>query len=270
MSRSNRLRPRRGHPHPRTSAEVLQLAEGWELIEANSPVIPSSGVPVRAAADRNEELLCGICLEFMIDPVRTSCTHRFCRGCLASWYSQQGSPSCPLCRSTQTFEPVPDESLAKSINGLIMRCPLCFLTMPRQEALRHKSRCAVGNLPCSCPMCDSKRMPTSLPNALPPGAPSGLNQFVVVSRPRGADFFFVRPQGEYFIDANLFVHQATFTAIIEGSRRYWTCSDSSPILMPRVGELMVGVIPNSSSYSQQRVRIDRDASVAKFEKEKAN
>ena len=76
-----------------------------------------------------------------------------------------------------------------------------------------------------------------------PSLPEGLRSFVVVSRPRGSDFFFVRSEEDKSIrSSNVFIHKTTFTQIIQAARIYYKCKDKSPILMPRVGEYVVGVL----------------------------
>ena len=42
-------------------------------------------------------LRCGICLDFMNDPVNGDCGHPFCKGCLQT-SKISGNPKCPKCR----------------------------------------------------------------------------------------------------------------------------------------------------------------------------
>ena len=45
---------------------------------------------------------CPICLDTMINPVRTKCGHCFCRHCLEIWISEKGrrgSVGCPSCQA---------------------------------------------------------------------------------------------------------------------------------------------------------------------------
>ena len=45
---------------------------------------------------------CPICLDTMLNPVRTKCGHSFCKHCLEIWISEKGSRgkvSCPSCQA---------------------------------------------------------------------------------------------------------------------------------------------------------------------------
>ena len=46
---------------------------------------------------------CPICLEAMINPVRTKCDHGFCKLCLENWISEKGKRGrgvvCPSCQA---------------------------------------------------------------------------------------------------------------------------------------------------------------------------
>lgn len=47
-------------------------------------------------------LKCPICLDMMINPVRTKCGHSFCRHCMELWITEKGvrgKVSCPSCQS---------------------------------------------------------------------------------------------------------------------------------------------------------------------------
>ena len=47
-------------------------------------------------------LKCPICLDMMINPVRTKCGHSFCRHCLELWITEKGTRgkvACPSCQS---------------------------------------------------------------------------------------------------------------------------------------------------------------------------
>ena len=41
---------------------------------------------------------CCICLECKFDEFKLSCSHSFCRWCIASYVSEVEHPSCPFCR----------------------------------------------------------------------------------------------------------------------------------------------------------------------------
>ena len=47
-------------------------------------------------------LKCPVCLEMMMNPVRTKCGHTFCRHCIEIWIAEKGKKgkvSCPSCQS---------------------------------------------------------------------------------------------------------------------------------------------------------------------------
>ena len=44
---------------------------------------------------------CPICLETMINPVRTKCDHGFCKLCLEKWISEKGKRGKVICPSCQ-------------------------------------------------------------------------------------------------------------------------------------------------------------------------
>ena len=47
----------------------------------------------------DEELLCGLCLNSLEDPVSLPiCAHSFCKCCLEQW-QLTGAQSCPQCRA---------------------------------------------------------------------------------------------------------------------------------------------------------------------------
>ena len=48
-------------------------------------------------------LKCPICLEMMLNPVRTKCGHSYCRHCVETWLSEhgvRGRTQCPSCQTT--------------------------------------------------------------------------------------------------------------------------------------------------------------------------
>jgi len=54
-----------------------------------------------------EELMCSICLQFMVKPYRTNChgggKHLYGYNCIKKWKSQCGGKKlCPLCRTPFT------------------------------------------------------------------------------------------------------------------------------------------------------------------------
>uniref|UniRef100_A0A3Q3CS45 RING-type domain-containing protein n=1 Tax=Haplochromis burtoni TaxID=8153 RepID=A0A3Q3CS45_HAPBU len=56
-----------------------------------------------------ENICCSICLDFLKDPVTTTCGHSYCRNCIQTHFDEEdrkGIHSCPQCRKTFTPRPV--------------------------------------------------------------------------------------------------------------------------------------------------------------------
>jgi hypothetical protein len=53
-----------------------------------------------AAAKREENFMCSICVGLLNEPVTTPCGHNFCLKCISLW--RQKSPACPLCGDVPT------------------------------------------------------------------------------------------------------------------------------------------------------------------------
>ena len=56
-----------------------------------------------------EDKQCSICMDEMVDPCKTPCGHRFCRGCMRDWFGGAAWKTCPMDRrrlgwSELTFE----------------------------------------------------------------------------------------------------------------------------------------------------------------------
>ncbi len=66
---------------------------------------------------------CGICLSTVSDPVRTPCSHGFCRGCITGYLKHSGTNACPECkapctrRSLETFSEL--DEMADSYKGML-------------------------------------------------------------------------------------------------------------------------------------------------------
>lgn len=82
--------------------------------------IGEARLSVEASPSRND-LECSICLELLCEPVSLTCSHVFCRTCLAKLL--QKARCCPLCRTTipQHFNPVV-QAVDKPMEEVLMRC----------------------------------------------------------------------------------------------------------------------------------------------------
>ncbi|XP_062271770.1 nuclear factor 7, ovary-like [Scomber scombrus] len=59
------------------------------------------------ASRSEEDLCCPVCHEVFRDPVVLSCSHSFCKDCLKSWWRENPTRECPVCkrRSSRTDPP---------------------------------------------------------------------------------------------------------------------------------------------------------------------
>lgn len=44
-------------------------------------------------------VVCRICSEPFIDPMKAQCKHTFCKACILAWSKGAPSVSCPVCRA---------------------------------------------------------------------------------------------------------------------------------------------------------------------------
>ncbi|KAM4587398.1 nuclear factor 7, brain-like [Odontesthes bonariensis] len=58
------------------------------------------------ASRSEEDLCCSVCHDIYRDPVVLSCSHRFCRDCLRSWWKEKLAQECPVCREISVTEPL--------------------------------------------------------------------------------------------------------------------------------------------------------------------
>ena len=78
--------------------DILQIMTSLQT-ETNDKRVKS----VQSEVETLKSLVkCPICLETMINPVRTKCDHGFCRLCLETWISEKGKRGkvgCPSCQA---------------------------------------------------------------------------------------------------------------------------------------------------------------------------
>ncbi len=96
----------------------------------------------------DEELVCTICHRPLLDPViEPGCRQMFCRRCIEGWLAQ--STSCPQCRqltSTTAVAP-PPRFITKTLDALLVVCPLCCGHIQRKELPAHLPGCALRTRP---------------------------------------------------------------------------------------------------------------------------
>ena len=70
-----------------------------------------------------EELTCSICLEIFNKPTQTECNHRFCKGCIDSYFGTDLVKNCPLCRTFIHKSQLKHSAFAESIiSKLKVKC----------------------------------------------------------------------------------------------------------------------------------------------------
>ena len=106
----------------------------------------------------DKELLCGICLQPLVDPVDTTCGHTYCYNCLKSHLRMQRA--CPEDQTPINEADVKPSSLLvrKILDKLTVVCPnngYCDETMPRSSLEVHLKYHCTGSY-VSCPREDKK------------------------------------------------------------------------------------------------------------------
>ena len=100
----------------------------------------------------DEDLLCRVCLQPLVDPVDTPCGHTFCYSCLKSHLRMQ--KMCPTDRQPIRDKDIKPSSLLvrKILDELTVVCPnnaYCDQTMPRSSLEVHlKYRCPGSYVHC--------------------------------------------------------------------------------------------------------------------------
>jgi hypothetical protein len=87
-----------------------------------SPCVRGRGGSEEEPGDAQQGLSCSVCLDLLLRPHRTPCSHIFCEGCVftsaLSQLARRVQPSCPLCRrSFRLAELVPDLDCQRQIDS---------------------------------------------------------------------------------------------------------------------------------------------------------
>lgn len=88
---------------------------------------------------------CAICMNWLNEPVLTSCGHRFCKSCLHSWLRNK-SQWCPMDNKKITDKDIfPDNYTKREIEQIQLKCPHlgmgCDYVSSPLEMERHKFNC---------------------------------------------------------------------------------------------------------------------------------
>ncbi|XP_051804853.1 nuclear factor 7, brain-like [Acanthochromis polyacanthus] len=67
------------------------------------------------ASRSEEDLCCPVCQDVFTDPVLLSCSHSFCRDCLKTWWRQNPTHDCPVCRKRSSREDPPCNLVLKNL-----------------------------------------------------------------------------------------------------------------------------------------------------------
>ena len=94
---------------------------------------------------------CAICMDVMINPVKTKCGHSFCKHCIVRYLKNRYEKACPFCRREVAIKDLKrNEELYKITENLLIRCPhsLCNWSGKFSDMLNHiKKDCNVGQMP---------------------------------------------------------------------------------------------------------------------------
>ncbi|XP_029934514.1 RING finger protein 151, partial [Myripristis murdjan] len=115
----------------------------------------SGGYDVDVFVERpGSDMLCTICRLVLRCPVRTACSHVFCKSCILEWIKRQ--ETCPCCRRLiSVSHMVVLLRLNKAISHLKVKCQNtgCSATFPLSEQHLHSSCCPFQKFPCPQPGC---------------------------------------------------------------------------------------------------------------------
>lgn len=106
----------------------------------------------------DENLMCPICREPLVDPIDTSCDHTFCKECIIQAFS--GLRQCPIDRVPCSGE----DSLKRThkiiisqLDALLVKCTGCATSVPRAMLRNHLEKyCRDGLVPCPGKECQKQ------------------------------------------------------------------------------------------------------------------
>lgn len=151
----------RQQPTPPTDIQQRQQRKGDENIKKEMIRQPPNSLPLRSDnltitntrsssledhTDPDGRYLCAICINWLNEPVLTSCGHRFCKSCLSSWLGPERQ-WCPMDNEKISGEQdvFPDNFTRREIEQIKLKCPNanlgCDLVASPIEVERHRYNC---------------------------------------------------------------------------------------------------------------------------------
>lgn len=133
-----------------TNKQVPTPADDDEEIIDDMELIPRPAPPQRNSRSSSTEepeprYECAICMNWLNEPVLTSCGHRFCKSCLNSWLRNK-SQWCPMDNKKIADKDIfPDNFTRREIEQIQLKCPNhklgCDYIASPLEMERHKQNC---------------------------------------------------------------------------------------------------------------------------------
>ncbi|XP_077065473.1 tripartite motif-containing protein 16-like protein [Siphateles boraxobius] len=130
--------------------ETLQFRETETEVQLSCCEFVSlySSSKMAEARISQDEFLCSVCLDLLMDPVTTSCGHSFCMSCITGCWDQEDQMrvySCPQCR--QTFSPRP----ALTKNTMLAE------VVEKLKKTKLPADCYAGAGDVQCNVCDGRK-----------------------------------------------------------------------------------------------------------------
>lgn len=160
----------REHPHDVLGASTLPTARQhleWPSLFRTKPAKKPRSHTVEARSleyigSYDNNLMCPICRCPFVDPTKLNCEHYFCRTCITTALSHQGSESksCPSCRRKTSEDSVvaAPKLISRILDELLVKCVYheegCPEEMPRGAIQDHIDHyCSFANIPCPSEKC---------------------------------------------------------------------------------------------------------------------
>ena len=102
--------------HSITVKMPQKIAQPSPLTESNITSTNSKNI-IESTEDIQASMICGICSDFLLDPVSLECGHTFCQLCVAHMWKNKAL-NCPMCRKLwgQVGRPLPSVNVSFRYN----------------------------------------------------------------------------------------------------------------------------------------------------------